>query len=454
MKITRGEIDPVWLLILLPAFALRGILPLAAFLITRDYAVFHSPDTASFLLLARGLLFNHNFAINQIPELFRVPGYPLFLIPGIAAGHPELITILLQILVSCFSVYLIFRISRLIFNSDAIARSAAFLYAIEPLSVVYAAKLLSETLFTAIMLLFVFYFLRYLREQNLKCLIISALTLAGAIYVRPVGFFLPVMMTLVLGGWTAAVMRRNKRLLIHAIIFLLISFGLTGAWELRNKTLTGYPGFSASGESLLYFYHAAAVRAQAEGGSFFTTQKQMGWYDPEIYLQQHPEQRAWSAARRYNAMAKEALDIIVNHPREYLNVYAKGVFRTIFDPGAAEYLRLFKLYPEPAADPGQRGIRKALAGFMGNAPALFRANVPLLLLVMVYYVLVVFAMAGNRALPFMPVVIVWCLIGYFLLVSGGVSGSCRFRHPIMPLLCVMAGYGFNAVREKCRSQRK
>jgi hypothetical protein len=33
------------------------------------------------------------------------------------------------------------------------------------------------------------------------------------------------------------------------------------------------------------------------------------------------------------------------------------------------------------------------------------------------------------------------LMAYFVAVSGGPHGYSRFRHPAMPFLCVLAGFG-------------
>ncbi len=41
----------------------------------------------------------------------------------------------------------------------------------------------------------------------------------------------------------------------------------------------------------------------------------------------------------------------------------------------------------------------------------------------------------NRLCTFFLV----CVAGYFLVISGGPAAAGRFRHPIMPLICLLAG---------------
>jgi hypothetical protein len=33
-------------------------------------------------------------------------------------------------------------------------------------------------------------------------------------------------------------------------------------------------------------------------------------------------------------------------------------------------------------------------------------------------------------------------IAYYVVISGGPAGDSRFRVPIMPIICVLSGYGF------------
>ena len=59
------------------------------------------------------------------PEIVRTPGYPVFLLPGLAAGHVIPVTIALQVLASCLTVYLVYRITLLLFERRRLAVSCA-----------------------------------------------------------------------------------------------------------------------------------------------------------------------------------------------------------------------------------------------------------------------------------------------------------------------------------------
>ena len=86
-------------------------------------------------------------------------------------------TITLQIVLSCFTLYIVFRAALLLFESEQIALLAAAFYAIGPLSILFSSPLVSETLFTAVLMTGVYYFLRYLKRQSLDPLVLETLEL-------------------------------------------------------------------------------------------------------------------------------------------------------------------------------------------------------------------------------------------------------------------------------------
>ena len=180
------------------ALFLRALLPTLGYCYTRDASIFYTPDTASYIEPARELVSHHRFFSDGAPEIVRTPGYPLLLTPGLLIGRLELTTITLQVLLSCFTVFMVYRTAYLLFEREKIALIAAALYAIEPLSILFASLLAAETLFTTVAMVGVYFFVKYLRRQSLGDLLVSAAALAASVYVRPIGYFLPLISLL---GW-------------------------------------------------------------------------------------------------------------------------------------------------------------------------------------------------------------------------------------------------------------
>lgn len=440
----------IWLF-LLAGFVVRSLVPLLALMLTKDYAVFHSGDTSSYIRPATGLAYSGQFASKGTPEIRRTPGYPVLLIPGIVSGHTELVTIVLQIILSTLTVYLTFRIALLLFGRMEIAVLCAFLYAIEPLSIVYTSVLLTETLFTSVTAVFLYYLLKYLKNRSLNHLLVSSITLSASVYVRPVSYFLPCVITVILLIWVFTKMRRNTMLLLHTSVFFLLSMGLIGLWQIRNKVETGYSGFSAITDVNLYFYQGASVLAVKEGIPYHEMQNQMGYRDVEIYFQNHPDQREWDESKIYEHMRKQGIEVVLGNPLTYSIIHLKGMLRVLLDPGAMAYLKLFGLYPKVGGLLGiiiDRGLAKTVIDLFREKPLVFWSNVLLEAMLALYLLFGIIALLHKNFINNMPMIALLSVGIYFFVLSGGPGSVNRFRHPIMPILCILAGYGLSALIDR------
>jgi 4-amino-4-deoxy-L-arabinose transferase-like glycosyltransferase len=134
------------------ALLLRTLLPILGYFYTRDDTIVYTPDTVSYIVPARELIAHHRFFFNGAPEIIRTPGYPLLLTAGLLLGRLESVTIALQILLSCFTVYMVYRTAFILFEGEWIALIAATLYAIEPFSILFTSLFAPETLFTAVVM--------------------------------------------------------------------------------------------------------------------------------------------------------------------------------------------------------------------------------------------------------------------------------------------------------------
>jgi len=140
-------------LVLFLALVLRLALPISAFLLVQDLNIFRSPDSDSYQQLADALIYDGKFAIGVVPEIVRTPGYPIVMAPGIFLGSPDLAVISIQIALSVFTGWITYWIALRLTNSGHVAIAAAAAVALEPLSILYASKLLSETAFTFALIL-------------------------------------------------------------------------------------------------------------------------------------------------------------------------------------------------------------------------------------------------------------------------------------------------------------
>ncbi len=363
---TPRRLEMRWVLVI--ALALRSLLAIAGYMRTPDVTMFHTPDTASYLIPAQELVSHHRFYNNGLPEIVRTPGYPLLLTAGILVGHVEVVTVAIQILINCFTVWMVYLTTRLIFRSVRAGVLAAALYAIDPLSIFFTSMLSSETLFTAVVMIWVYHLVRYLRRPSTADLIASATAMAASVYIRPSGYFLPLVIASALAAWAFLTQARKRRRLAEIATYLMIIAVLTVPWQLRNRIETGYAGFSGIYSENVYFYAAASVLAVEQHVPFYVMQERMGYLDESSYFEHHPEQRTWSFARRLDYMRAEGGRIVLGNLFLYARIHLAGMIRATLDPGATDYLKFFDLYPRQGGLLGpltDRGLAATMKGLLG-----------------------------------------------------------------------------------------
>lgn len=434
--------------IVLAAIVLRGVFALGAWLVTRDPAAFYEPDTASYLTPARELLSAGSFTVNGQPELLRTPGYPLLLVPGVWLGHVEVVTIGLQVLLSAMTVVGVFSLTQRVFGDRRLAVLAAVFYSFEPLSIIYSALLLTETLFTCLVvwgMVLIVAFVRRGRQWMLPC---GSAVLAGAAYVRPAGYFLPFGLLLVLV--IIAIVGKRWRVLGQVALAVAVAATMVLPWQLRNRTL-GFRGFSAISAVYVFFYTAAALHAAREHGSLEAAQAAMGYHNDSVYFAVHPEQRGWRAGARYQFMQEQGSRELRQDPLAYVPIHVAGVARLMLQPGAIDLLQPYHLEP-PAGGLVRKILRRGpVVGtleLIRDTPVVFVLFLALGTLLLVGYGLTLRYILSPGNLKEPATILLLCTMAYFALVGGGPAAGGRFRHPIMPFVCVLAAGGLRRDRKR------
>jgi len=220
--------------------------------------------------------------------------------------------------------------------------------------------------------------------------------------------------------------------------------GLTGLWQVRNGEETGYFGFSALMPIETYFDKAGSVLATQQRISYYEMRERLGFSDERVYFALHPEQKTWSTKQRLEYMDRQSRDILLGSPLTYARIHFEGVARIMLDPGAIDYLRLFGLYPKVGGMLGivvDAGLPQTIKLLFVKRPLVFWSSVlmtPLQLLLLLSACLIFY----SRWLLSQPQIIAAMgVAAYFVIVSGGPGAVYRYRHPVMPIVCVFAGYG-------------
>jgi len=429
--------------VLVAAFVIRAFIPLYAAFFSDDPSVYYEIYSYQYLEPARNLVRSGEFASNGAPEIYRPPGYSILLIPGILLNHVSLVTIAIQIFLSCLTVYLIFRASLILFDRTDVATACAAVYAVEPLSVIFSSLVMPETLLTLMLTVFLFCLLRYLKQGSLRHLFYGALTAAAAVYVQATAYFLPVCVTLVLMAW--ALRQRKGTVIIHALVFLAISMSLIGLWQIRNRVETGYSGFSTLFDKSLYYAQAASVLAVTEGKSDF---REM-WGQMERRANEYSEQHA-GLSKRFDYMRQEGIRIVLAHPLTYAQIHLQGMIRTLSGAEVHTYVRMLRLYSGPGTAwqeliSGRGLLDLTRHDYRKPNLATILVTIVLLLIVVITYLFSVTALFSGKFAKSMPMFSLLSVVSYWLIITGGPHGYSRYRHAMMPVICILAGYGLYIV---------
>ncbi len=406
---------------------------------------FFSPDTATYIAPAQSLL-HGSFSTFGVPEIFRTPGYPLLLAAGVALGHVVVFGILANCLLSALTAILIWKITEQLFPNSSAPLWATVLYAFEPLSAIYAMKLLSETLFCALFVLFLWFFVCDLESLKFKRVMLAAATLVAATYTRPASLFFPLFLLPVMLLFPKGISAK-WRITVAATFCSIFLLGIA-PWMIRNEHAAGYPGFSSASDYNLYFYSAAAVEANLHHEAFLRMQRDLGYNDKEQYFRLHPEQRNWPAGKVLKFENIEARHILEDNWATYLPLHIKGMAIVLLDPDATELLRLVRLYPENGGLLGRifdQGVFRSILWFVHTYPIAIVILILLGIQLVSYYILAAVSISRTD-LKIKGLFI--CTIVYFTAISGGAVAVARFRHPFMPLLCICAGIAIGQIKSR------
>jgi 4-amino-4-deoxy-L-arabinose transferase-like glycosyltransferase len=418
-------------LVVAVAVVVRLLLAASAWTVTQDPARFLTADSGQYLRLAGSLAFDHRFERANGPELYRPPGYPAFLAPGVLIGHPVIIAIALQALLGGVLVWLVWLIARRLFEPRT-AFLCALLAALEPGLIVWSNTIMAETLLSVWVTAIGFALVVHLDEGRLRWAATAGAATAAAAYVKPVAYFLPLWIAATLTAFGARGSSRANRMK-SAAVFLITAVVLLAPWQIRNGVVGGYWGFSTQAEGMLSSSLPASVSAIDNGRTFLNERSR---YDQ--YRNTGPV-----SAPSYADARRRGVALILASPLIYARIHVAGMIRTLIDPGALPYLDLFGLRTGWAGIARVVNDRGAIAGLVQAArdDRLVFWSVSVMFVISIGYLLP--AIAGVwiwRGHWSAPHLVLASVVVYFVLVSGGPWGQSRFRQPIMPVISVLAGY--------------
>jgi 4-amino-4-deoxy-L-arabinose transferase-like glycosyltransferase len=383
---------------------------------------FRVGDSFSYVPLAESLARTGRFLDRQgMPELFRTPGYPSLLVPGVLLGVPDAFAIAMNVVLAVAVVIVTYRIAQRVLRDERAAGLCALLVAIEPTMLTWSLKVMPETLFTLCLLLFAY---AAIEDKPVA----AGIAICAAAYVKPIAY--PLVFVILI----AALFVRRK----YALALIATCVVLLAPWHLRNYSVGRYAGFSTVVERSVYLSAGGSVAARQEG---------LPYEQERLKLIEREKARAGDPSR-YARMRREGASRVASDPLGWAVTHGKGMLRTLFDPGAVEYPRMLGFYAE-----GGRAVMSS-----GGVVAVVRAY-PVLFLLSAFFGIVLLPLI---VLPFIAAtripreaLFAFCLFAliaaYLVFAGGGIPGYHRMRVPAVPFLVLMSAFVYTA--RTCSSPR-
>jgi len=434
------------LIIMLAALLLRGIM--LAIVSRHPERLIHR-DTGSYLRPARNLLAGHGFSQQETPpftpDLRRTPGYPLFiaLIYSVFGERP-LFVAGGQVLVSTVTAGLAYLLGTQLL-SEREASLGGLLLALSPGAIVYSVYLLTETLFT-LLLVGMSYALAIYRTEGQKRWLVSGGLLAGmAMLCRPIALFYPLVVALLIGfdrrgGWLER--------MSSASLFLGITAVVVAPWLIRSYQVIGLPALSTISSRNLLLYNAVSLEADLRGVGQAQVRAEIVERLEQLVRQGSVDDEALQV-RLYSEWSRR---IILAHPWRYGWVHLKNDLNSLL-PNVTEFLELLGVTQGRKGTLSvlnQHGLWAAVRHYFGGHAWLLWLVSPLVGLLMLTYLgmLAGLAILARRRAWF-SLALLLLPIAYFLLIPGAPSHP-RFRVPVMPDVCLLAGMGLVTLWHRVR----
>jgi 4-amino-4-deoxy-L-arabinose transferase-like glycosyltransferase len=384
----------------------------------------HTPmisDDKDYDQLARSLVEGRGFVLDGQPTAYRTPGYPLIIAAVYAiVGESILAVKFLQAGVDILSCFLIFAIGKKLLGED-VGFLAAVLLALFPIQILYVSLLMTETIFTCLLLCSIYLLVSEGDRSSLKTDIYFGVLIGVAGLVRPVAILLPLVVFLY---------RRSLKIQwkenIRRLVLICLTVGIVlSPWVYRNYIQFGRLTITNSTGINFWIgnHHGAS-------GTFSLPQG-------------NPLQPLPDDFKRSDVGIKLGTQFIVQHPGEYLFLLAKK-FEQFF---STDYWVVTVIDYHPV----WRTYHHAASVYKEFSPWLIAgSHIP-------YYVLLLlgtFGLVCSSPKDDRQLFLIRAVIVYWLSVHLIFFALARFRFPIVPLILIGAAYGYYLLKHRTFSRNK
>lgn len=409
-------------------------------------------DSTEYFYLGRNLLQHRAFTLEPdkpfqtpqgapqigtpglFPESFRTPGYPAFVAFFYGITRSLFAVSAIQMLLSAFSVVLLYAIAKRFFSERA-SRIAAGLFAIEPSSVFYAGIILSDTVFVFLLLGVIRIFLSHKDNPAYGKMLCAGIMLGAATLTRSIAQFLPLLFIALLFFQFRLFSKYCWRYVGYFLVgFFLIVFPWLGRnyYHFQSLQLSSVSAITAYVYNAPMFYAAERGLNQDEVIEFFKSR----------YGEFNIRDRSLLNAQE---MQKSAVAIIKTNQMGYAKFHLIKTVPFFLTDGIRDPLRLIRLLKG-----GEPNLSSLLAS--GNIREISRLlfsgelNFNFFLIGFAFWSVISFGFLASVILSWKHSERYWfwfftLLVLYFAIFTGPVS-SGRYRMPTAPFLLMLGAAGW------------
>lgn len=400
---------------------------------------FLHPDSNTYILTAQNILHGNGFANETAPEVFRTPGYPIFLALGFIIDEPFIYTVaLMQLLLVFVCALLTFATTELISNNKIAAHLSAVMVLISPEMFIYQHAILTEILFTTLLCLSAYLIVNSIKYSSAISMIFGIVFITISAFVRPIAVYFPYVLVLILIIYFIVQRKAinvKTKMLVAVVIALALHIQFIDAWRARNQKLLGTNEFSSVQSVNLNEYISAAIVSRASGEDWRSLREK---YRTEYKLLPISERHRFATTR--------FLETIREYPTESAIIFIRGFVVNASDPGFGDWLNFLKLRVRNSGiiyKFNNMEIVDFIYFLCVNERALLILSICGMLYIVLLWMLFFKGLNQFKSSIFALVVVTYIL--YVMALSAGPQSLARFRVPVIPFIIIFCSIGISSI---------
>ncbi|MBP9869585.1 glycosyltransferase [Patescibacteria group bacterium] len=442
----------LWRLVAL-AFVIRFALFLAMWFWMGE-AGFISGDGLQYHGLAESLRSGQGFLLGGEPFFFRTAGYPLLLAAGLIVFQSVAGFIFFQIILASFLPVLVYRLGMRLRLGARASWIAALLTAIEPHLIFYSTLLLTEIVFTALLLLALLWTFRAMETKRLGDSVRAGLAFGLGMFIKPLfQLFPPVLLMFFLPWWKRIPWRSTA---IHAVVICTVAMACLVPWMIRNSITFGKFAISSQGSAAALYYLGTSIVSVRDQIPYGNAERQI----QQDFLKKYGEMS--SKSEQEEAHRHEAKKLVFENPGIVARIIVVNTVTLWTSSNYNAFLRYYNLIPKPdhssILPPTHYLAQGRMDEFFGSfwkifgqpfyAVGIFGRLVWLVITVFFLYGLVsAFLRIPERRYEWTFLVATCAYLTAVIWVDG-LGIEARLRFPLMPIEFLFAAYGWVVWRTK------